>query len=72
MTKEEKEAILTASGNAVLAGEKFIDAIKYMHKLTKDYSPAEVQDIVDHDEDFQKAQADMDNLYEKFIELGLF
>jgi hypothetical protein len=73
MTKEEKEKLLALSKNVVEHGHHMCDTLEQMYKVADGLTDTlEEQDsIVDTDEDFIKAQGEMDTLHARMVELGI-
>ena len=74
MTKDEKQNLLDMSANAVETGHQFLDWLQELHNTTTEVmgmSNDEVDKLVDEDEDFDKAQKAMDDLYERMQKMGV-
>jgi hypothetical protein len=71
ITEEQKVAILESATKAVETGEAFVEAIEAMHALTKKFTSEQVDEIIDTYPEFQLAQADMDKLHVKLVEIGI-
>lgn len=73
MTKEEKEELLKLSAKTTETGHLFLDWLEDLHEKSAEYIPDEneLDNLVDDDIDFDKAQLAMDELHERMVKLGI-
>ncbi len=71
ITEEQKTAILASAKKAVETGEAFVEAIDAMHELTNGFTSEQVDEIVASHPEFTQAQADMDTLHARLVEIGI-
>ena len=73
MTEEQKEELLKLSAKTTEAGHQFLDWLEDLHEKSSEYIPDEneLDNLVDDDIDFDKAQKAMDELHERMVKLGI-
>ncbi len=72
MTKEQKEVLLKLSANSTEAGHQWLDWLEDLHEKVVEFELTDkIDELIDTDEDLDKAQKDMDELYERMKKLNI-
>jgi uncharacterized coiled-coil protein SlyX len=72
MTKEQKEELLRLSAKSTETGHQWLDWLEDLHQKVVEFELTDkIDELIETDEDLDKAQKDMDELYERMKKINI-